>query len=151
MEDNGADLYEDEAMRLLVVLAGFGAVIGLAAPAHADRGGDFLAALNNAGITYKNGRDAIGIGQRACQLMDQGHPEADVIKGMTEQNAGFTNDGATRFVQIAENVYCPQHKGGAVAPSSRGAGDSAALPVADAGSRVVGRAVVISRPVGDLL
>jgi Protein of unknown function (DUF732) len=115
--DNGADLYEDEAMRLLVVLAGFGAVIGLAAPAQADPGGDFLAALNNAGITYKNGPDAVGIGQRACQLMDQGHPEADVIKGVTEQNAGFTNDGATRFVQIAENVYCPQHRGGTVTPS----------------------------------
>jgi hypothetical protein len=24
--------------------------------------------------TYHNGPDAIGIGQRACQLMDQGHP-----------------------------------------------------------------------------
>jgi hypothetical protein len=48
--------------------------------------------------------------------MDQGHPEADVIKGMTEQNAGFTNNGATKFVQIAENVYCPQHVGGVVQP-----------------------------------
>jgi Protein of unknown function (DUF732) len=103
-------------MRLLVVLAGLGAVIGLAAPAQADANGDFLAALNKANITYKSGPDAIGIGQRACQLMDQGHPEADVIKGMTQENAGFTNDAATKFVQIAENVYCPQHTGGVVTP-----------------------------------
>jgi len=73
---------EDEAVRLLLVLAGFGAAIGLAAPAQADPNGHFLAALNNAGITYHNGPDAIGSGQRACQLMGQGHPEADVIKGM---------------------------------------------------------------------
>ena len=74
-EDNRADLYEDEAMRLLVVLAGLAAVMGLATPAQADAGNpdaDFLAALNNAGITYKSGPDAIAIGRRACELMDQG-------------------------------------------------------------------------------
>jgi hypothetical protein len=103
-------------VRLLLVLAGFAAAIGPAAPAQADTNGDFLAALNNAGITYHDGPDAIGSGQRACQLMDQGHPESDVIKGMAEQNKGFTNDGATRFVQIAEKVYCPQHLGGVVQP-----------------------------------
>jgi Protein of unknown function (DUF732) len=103
-------------MRLLVVLASFAAVIGLAAPAQADGDGDFLAGLNNAGITYKSGPDAIGIGRRACQLMDQGTSQADVIKGMTDQNPGFTNDGATQFVVIAENTLCPQHIGGAVSP-----------------------------------
>ena len=116
-QDNGADLYVgDGAMRLLLVLAGFGAAIGPAAPAQADPNVDFLSALNDAGITYQSRPDAIGIGQRAWQLMDQGHPQADVIKGMTEQNKGFTNDGATKFVQIAENVYCPQHVGGVVQP-----------------------------------
>jgi Protein of unknown function (DUF732) len=73
---------------LLLLLAGLGAVLGLAAPAQAEPNGDFLAALNNAGITYHIGPDAIGIGQSACQLMDQGHPEADVIKGMTEPLPG---------------------------------------------------------------
>jgi Protein of unknown function (DUF732) len=58
-------------MRLLVVLAAFGAAIGLAAPAQADPDSDFLAGLNNAGITYQSGPDAIGIGRRACDLMDQ--------------------------------------------------------------------------------
>jgi hypothetical protein len=107
-------------MRLLVVLAGVGAAIGLAAPAQADANADFLAGLNNAGITYQGGSDAIGIGRHACQLMDQGHSEADVIKGVTEQNSGFTTDGATKFVQIAENTFCPQHIGGAVqAPPPR--------------------------------
>lgn len=48
--------------------------------------------------------------------MDQGHTEPDVIKSMTEQNAGFTTDDATKFTQIAESIYCPQHIGGAVTP-----------------------------------
>ena len=48
-------------MRLPIVLAWFAAVIDLAAPAQADANGDFLAGLNNAGITYQNGPDAIGL------------------------------------------------------------------------------------------
>lgn len=106
-------------MRLLPVLVSFGVVLSLATPAQADPGdpdADFLAALNNAGITYQSGPDAVGIGRRACQLMDQGHSQADVIKAMTDQNPGFTTDGATQFVQIAENTLCPQHIGGAVSP-----------------------------------
>jgi hypothetical protein len=110
--DKGTDLSDDEAMRLLLVLAGFCAVIGLAAPAKADPDDDFLAALQNAGITYKGGADAIGIGHRACQLMDQGNAEADVVKNMAQQNPGFGD--AAQFTRIAENVYCPQHNGGIV-------------------------------------
>lgn len=105
-------------MRLLTVPACFAALIALAAPAQADTGGDadFLAGLNSAGISYKSGPDAVGIGRRACELMDQGHAQADIVKAMIDQNPGFTTDGATKFVEIAENKLCPQHIGGAVAP-----------------------------------
>lgn len=106
-------------MRLRGVLATFAVVLGLATPAQADPGdpgADFLAALNNAGVTYKSGPDAVGIGGRACELMDQGHSQADVIKAMTDQNPGFTTGGATKFVEIAENTLCPQHIGGALSP-----------------------------------
>ena len=104
-------------MRLLAT-ACFAALIAMAAPAQADSGGgdaDFLAGLKSAGISYKDGPDAVRIGRRACELMDQGHPPADVIKAMTDQNPGSTTDGATKFVDIAENKLCPQHSGGAVA------------------------------------
>ena len=109
-------------MRSAVVLANLAASIGLAAPAHADPDPDagFLDAHNNAGTTYHNRSDAINIGRRECQLMDQGHPQPDVIKSMTQQNSGFTDDAATKFTQIAESVYCPQHTGGAVAPPPPG-------------------------------
>ncbi|MBV9722494.1 MAG: DUF732 domain-containing protein [Mycobacterium sp.] len=104
-------------MRLLLFLASSAAVIGLAAPVQADDADpNFVAALNNAGITYQNGADATGIGRRECQLMDQGHSEADVIKAMVDQNPGFTTDAATRFTRIAETVYCPQHTFGVTEP-----------------------------------
>jgi len=106
-------------MRLQGVLASFAVVLGVATPARADPGdpgADFLAALNNAGITYRSGQDVLGIGRRACELMDQGHSQADVVKGLMDQNPGFTVGAATQFVGIAENTLCPQHIGGAVSP-----------------------------------
>src|ERR1035441_7510907 len=111
-QDNGADLPEDESMRLLVVLASLAAAIGFAATAQGDPSGEdaaFIAALNDAGITYQNAPDAIAIGRRACDLMNQGHAEVDVIKSMAQANPGFTDDAATRFTHIAESAYCPQY------------------------------------------
>jgi hypothetical protein len=36
---------------------------------------------------------------------------------MTQQNAGFTTDGATQFTKIAQGAYCPQYlAGGPPAP-----------------------------------
>ncbi|MBV8863720.1 MAG: DUF732 domain-containing protein [Mycobacterium sp.] len=107
-------------MRLLAVPACFAALIAMAAPAQADTGSDadFLAGLNSAGISYKSGPDAVGTGRKACELMDQGHPQADVVKAMVDQNPGFTTDGATKFVEISENKLCPQHNGGAPAPAA---------------------------------
>jgi hypothetical protein len=104
-------------MRLLAT-ACFAALIATAAPAQADSGGGdagFLAGLKSAGISYKDGPDAVRVGRRACELMDQGHPTADVIKAMTDQNPGSTTDGAAKFLDIAENKLCPQHVGGAEA------------------------------------
>jgi len=128
-------------MRLHVVLASFAAGIGLATPAQADPDPDasFLAALSDAGITYQSGPDAVGIGRRACQLMDQGHSEPDVIKGMTEQNAGFTTDAATKFTQIGEHLLPPAHRGSGItaATTASGASGPALLPVAGATSSVV--------------
>jgi hypothetical protein len=97
-------------MRLLLFIASAAAVIGLAAPVQADDPDPkFLTALNNAGIPYKDGPDAIGIGRQECHVMDQGHSEPDVIKAMTDENPGLTPDVATKFTRIAETVYCPNH------------------------------------------
>ncbi|MGH3597490.1 MAG: DUF732 domain-containing protein [Mycobacterium sp.] len=105
-------------MRLRLVLAGLAAIIGLAVPAQADPGStdpgmdaSFLAALDKAGITYHNGADAVAAAKTACQLMDQGKPELDVIKQVTELNPGFTISGAAKFTAIAASAYCPQYLG----------------------------------------
>jgi len=105
-------------MRTLFVLASFAVVIGFATPAQADpvvneSGPDasFLAALNQAGVPYNSGPVAVAVGKKACELMDQGHPKADVIQSLSASNPGFTVDSATKFATSAVNAYCPQHLG----------------------------------------
>ncbi|MEB4210041.1 DUF732 domain-containing protein [Mycobacterium sp. 94-17] len=125
-QDRAADLYEDEAMRMPVVLAGCAVLIGAAAPAYADPVGapgadaSFIAALNQAGITYRDPAAAIEVARRACELMDAGSPQVDVIKSVSSSNPGFTVDGAAQFTMIAASAYCPQHLGQRVtrAPTS---------------------------------
>jgi hypothetical protein len=110
-------LYEDEAMRFLVMLAGFAGVLGLVAtPGQADPGtsgadASFLAALTKAGITYQDPTVAVAVGKKACELMDQGNPEVGVIKSVSSSNPAFTADGAAQFTMIAASAYCPQHLG----------------------------------------
>lgn len=100
---------------MLLVLASFAAAIGAAAPAHADPAGNpdanFLTALDQAGVPYKNGAVAIQVGKKACELMDQGHSKAAVIQSVSSENAGFTVADATHFTTSAVNAYCPQHIG----------------------------------------
>ncbi|KKC02191.1 DUF732 domain-containing protein [Mycobacterium nebraskense] len=100
---------------MLFVCASFAAVVGAATPAAADPAGNpdanFLAALNQAGVPYQSGAVAIRVGKKACELMDQGHSEADVIQSVSAENAGFTVSDATSFTTSAVNVYCPQHLG----------------------------------------
>ena len=103
-------------MRFLVMLAGFAAVLGVATPALADPGSSgpdasFLAALTKAGITYQDPTVAVAVGKEACQLMDQGNPQAVVINSVSSSNSGFTADGAAQFTMIAASAYCPQHMG----------------------------------------
>jgi hypothetical protein len=106
-------------MRIRVGLVCVTVSIAVAAPAHADPDPDarFLRGLSNAGISYHSAPDAIATGRRVCELMDQGAREADVVNGMTQQNSGFTDDGAAKFAKVAEAVYCPAHIGGAPNPT----------------------------------
>ncbi len=91
-------------------------VIGLAGPAQADPDttdpgldASFMAALDKAGITYTSRDGVVSAAKTACQMMDRGQPEIDVIKHVTEQNPGFTISGAAKFTAIAASAYCPDH------------------------------------------
>jgi Protein of unknown function (DUF732) len=103
-------------MRPHIALASLAVAIGVAVPAQADpssadSGTDasFLAALRQAGISFNSGDGAVAAAKTACGLMDDGQPETDVIKHVTEQNPGFTISGAAKFTAIAASAYCPQY------------------------------------------
>jgi hypothetical protein len=98
-------------MRPLLVVLGVASSLGSAIPAHADPNVDasFVEALTKAGITFNDSRSAISAGKTACELMDQGKPELDVIQLVTQQNPAISTTSAAKFTAIAASAYCPQH------------------------------------------
>jgi hypothetical protein len=109
--DNGVNLYDDEAMRTLVVVATLAAAIGLAVPAHADPSPDasFLAALDKAGISYHSGPDAVAAAKKVCDWINHGQRRSDVIVSVAASNPGFAMSSAEEFTTLAERAYCPDH------------------------------------------
>ena len=109
------------------MLLGVAASLGIAIPAHADPNVDasFVDALNKAGITFNDSKNAVNAGKTACGLMDQGKPELDVIQLVTQQNPGISTTSAAQFTAIAASAYCPQHlqrasdNGGSPSPPPR--------------------------------
>jgi hypothetical protein len=103
-------------MRLLWGIATVVAVLGLAAPAHADpdaasdpaTDADFLSALKFAGITYQEPNAAISAAKTLCQLEDTGSTEDEIIGNLQQRN-GFTGNGAAKFTVIALGAYCPKY------------------------------------------
>ncbi|MGE2814743.1 DUF732 domain-containing protein [Mycobacterium heidelbergense] len=87
-------------------------MIAMAAPAHADNtvnGNDqaFLAALNQAGLTYQDPDRAVAAGKKVCDLVTGGMAAVDVVKNLEQYNPGFAGDGAAKFTGIAAEAYCP--------------------------------------------
>ena len=96
-------------MKALPFLVSAVALIGLAAPAHADSDDDaFLAALTNAGIAYKDPDRAIKAGQKVCDLANSGTSQLDIVRDIRDLNPGFTMTSAARFAKAAASVYCPE-------------------------------------------
>lgn len=96
-------------MKALPFLAGAVAVVGMAAPAHADPSDDaFLAALNQAGITYQSPDKAIKAGQKVCDLANSGTSQLDIIRDIRDLNPAFTMAKAAKFAQAAASAYCPE-------------------------------------------
>ena len=91
-------------MRLLVVLASFSAVIGLAVPAHADAG-SYLAELDQAGVSHGNPTDATNAGLSICQRLEKGDSFDTVIT--SETAAGYSGHDAGFVVAAAVKNLCP--------------------------------------------
>jgi hypothetical protein len=95
-------------MRLLPVLTSVAALIGMAAPAHADDDDQaFLAALTKAGITYRSPDSAIAAGKKVCDLANAGTSQMEILRDVRDMNPGFTLGSAAKFTQAAASVYCP--------------------------------------------
>jgi hypothetical protein len=100
------------ASKFVLALAGAAAIIGLAAPAHAEASGSdasFLAALDQAGITHRGANQAIAAGKSVCELMDGGLSPMDTVNAVHSTNPGFTTEHAARFAVAAATAYCPEH------------------------------------------
>ena len=115
-------------MRILLGLASMAAVLGLAAPALADPPPDpvppdpaadshFLDSLDKAGMKYSNGSSAIAAGRYACDMMNNGAPETDVVQKLSMLNPGLNSGGAMKFAALASSAYCPDYLTKSSAPT----------------------------------
>ncbi len=114
--DKGVAVRHHRAMRTPVAVLVGAAALGLAVLVHpgpvgADPGLDasFLDSLTKAGITIKSDSGAVKAGKAACEMMDQGRQQIDVVQLVTKQNPGLDTTRAAQFTAIAASAYCPQH------------------------------------------
>lgn len=103
-------------MKKLLAILPVLAMVGFAAPAIADppepTGADdagFLAALQQAGITYPSPAAAIGSAQAVCGCLDNGEPGLEVVHEVKVRNPGFNMEAASQFAVISAKYYCPHH------------------------------------------
>ena len=107
------------AMKLLLTLTSFAAIIGMAVPAHADSTDDaFIASLKAAGITYSDPDAAVGAGKWVCDKVNGGTDMSDVVKTLTTKNTSLNPEKASKFAAIAASAYCPDAVSTASSPSS---------------------------------
>jgi hypothetical protein len=109
-----AGIEERLLMRLLALLVAL-ATIGLATPAHAEplpvEGDDagFLAALQQASISYASPEAAVGAGRTVCHCLNRGESGLELIHDLKMRNPEFDMDRAANFALISAKYYCPHH------------------------------------------
>ena len=119
-------------MRLLLVLASVAAALGLAVPALADPpdppapdpavDANFIASLKNAGMTFRKESDAVAAGRLACDMMNSGTSEQDVVTKLSALNPGLNTGGAMKVAALASTAYCPDYLTKSSQKSSGGMG-----------------------------
>ena len=123
----------DTMKRLLMVLS-VASMIGMAAPVYADpdaasdtKDADFLKGMTNAGLTYKEGSQAVAVAKNVCDMADKGTSEPDIEKNLVELNS-FSASGARQFMVIAAKSYCPGQLTPDEPSKAPSAGDSSKPP-----------------------
>jgi hypothetical protein len=106
-------------MRLSLALAAVATMVCLAVPALADppdpappdpaADSNFIASLKNAGMTFRKESDAVAAGRLACDMMNSGTSEQDVVTKLSALNPGLNTGGAMKFAALASTAYCPDY------------------------------------------
>ena len=104
-------------MRMLIALFGVSAMIGFAAPVHADPDpapppaddAGFLAALQQDGITYPSPASAIETAHAVCECLNNGESGLNLVEDVKTHNPAFTMDAASHFALLSAKYYCPHH------------------------------------------
>ncbi len=101
-------------MKRLLALLAVPAVIGLAAPAHADPppvpdgdDGAFLAALHQAGFSFASPEAAVGAGRAVCSCLNNGESGLELVHDVKTHNPGMDMEMASNFALISAKHYCP--------------------------------------------
>ncbi|MEB3020374.1 DUF732 domain-containing protein [[Mycobacterium] crassicus] len=95
--------------RWLLITAGAGALLGFAAPVHADTDPDavFLNAVNQAGIEYTDAQEAVSVGREVCDYLGAGHQVDGAARALRISNRSLSVKNAAKFVTFAQAAYCP--------------------------------------------
>jgi hypothetical protein len=108
-----AVLEDSGTMKRLLMLLSVASMIGMAAPVYADpdapsdnNDASFLKQVANAGLTYKDGSQAVAVAKNVCDMAGKGTSETDIEKNLVELNS-FSGSGARQFMVLAANSYCP--------------------------------------------
>jgi Protein of unknown function (DUF732) len=121
-------------MKRLLMLLSVASMIGMAAPVYADpdaasdnKDAEFLKGMTNAGLTYKEGSQAVAVAKNVCDMADKGTSEPDIEKNLVELNS-FSASGARQFMVIAAKSYCPSQLTPDEPSKAPSAGDSSKPP-----------------------
>ena len=60
-------------------------------------------------MTYSNESRAIAAGKMACDMMNSGTSEKDVVDKLSMLNPGLNSGGAMKFAALASSAYCPDY------------------------------------------
>lgn len=100
--------------RWALISVGATALLGLAAPAHADTDPDavFLNAVDQAGIEYTDPQEAIGVGREVCNYLHAGHHPDGAARALRISNRSLSVKNSAKLVTFAEVAYCPDQPAG---------------------------------------
>ncbi len=63
--------------------------------------------MTDAGLTYKDGSQAVAAAKNVCDIANKGTSEPEIEKKLQDVNS-FSGSGAKKFILLAAHSYCPK-------------------------------------------